>query len=59
MMRKSFQIIFTLVCAILFTINQAHAAPSEIVIGATAPLTGPAAEAGIALKQGITCASAT
>jgi branched-chain amino acid transport system substrate-binding protein len=51
---KSFQIFFAIVCAILFTVNQAYAAPSEIVIGATAPLTGPAAEAGIALKQGIT-----
>jgi len=29
------------------------AAPKEIVIGATAPLTGPAAEAGVALKQGM------
>ena len=54
MKRQSFKIIFTVVCAILFTINHVHAAPSEIVIGATAPLTGPAAEAGIALKQGIT-----
>jgi branched-chain amino acid transport system substrate-binding protein len=55
MRRLFFNVIFTLVCAILFTVGQAHAAaPTEIIIGATAPLTGPAAEAGIALKQGIT-----
>jgi len=55
MRRLLFSIIFTLVCTILFTIGQTHAAaPTEITIGATAPLTGPAAEAGIALKQGIT-----
>ena len=29
------------------------AAPDEIRIGATAPLTGPAAEAGVALRQGL------
>jgi branched-chain amino acid transport system substrate-binding protein len=31
-------------------------APKEIRIGATAPLTGPAAEAGVALKEGIVLA---
>jgi branched-chain amino acid transport system substrate-binding protein len=55
MKRLSFQILSALIFAILFTFSHAHAAaPAEIVIGATAPLTGPAAEAGIALKQGIT-----
>jgi branched-chain amino acid transport system substrate-binding protein len=54
MKRKFWGVTLILTIAIILTFNQVHAAPSEIVIGATAPLTGPAAEAGIALRQGIT-----
>jgi len=38
--------------AVMLTVSNA-ASPDEIRIGATAPLTGPAAEAGVALRQGI------
>jgi branched-chain amino acid transport system substrate-binding protein len=38
---------------VLFTGICLAASPDEIKIGVTAPLTGPAAEAGVALKQGM------
>jgi hypothetical protein len=40
-------------CALASPSPGIAAAPDEIRIGATAPLTGPAAEAGVALRQGI------
>jgi branched-chain amino acid transport system substrate-binding protein len=40
-------------CALVPPSPGIAAAPDEIRIGATAPLTGPAAEAGVALRQGI------
>lgn len=52
---KFFAVLLCLVGAFLMTssvVCQAGA-PEEVRIGVTAPLTGPAAEAGIALKQGI------
>jgi len=51
--------IFFLVFIIVLTLtmvlpsNSQAGVPKEIRIGATAPLTGPAAEAGVALKQGM------
>lgn len=56
MKRISLMVIFLLGIAgvlVLTTNNCLAAAPGEIRIGVTAPLTGPAAEAGVALKQGM------
>lgn len=56
MKRISLMVIFLLGIAGvlgLTTSNCLAAAPEEIRIGVTAPLTGPAAEAGVALKQGM------
>lgn len=44
--------ILTIFCIIAFLENTSPAQPKTIKIGITAPLTGPAAEAGVALKQG-------
>jgi len=58
MKRKQLAVIFVLFGALscFFFISPSSSfadAPKEIRIGATAPLTGPAAEAGIALKEGM------
>ena len=56
MKKSSFMVVLLLGIVGLMTVNAnvgLAGAPDEIRIGVTAPLTGPAAEAGVALKQGI------
>jgi branched-chain amino acid transport system substrate-binding protein len=49
-------VIFLVVGFLQNASNSLAASPTEIIIGTTGPLTGPAAETGIAMRQGFTMA---